>query len=96
MIPPATFEFLVASLKMQAQVQLGILHFGEEKDRPEPQLPLARHAIDMLAMLKEKTKGNLDWPEQRELENSLTELRLQYVQASDSLEKKADTTEAAG
>lgn len=89
-LPPASFGFLVASLRAQAEVQLGLLHFGEEKDRPEPNLPLARHAIDMLAVLQEKTKGNLSWPEQRELENSLTELRVRFVQISGQLAAKAD------
>ena len=50
-LPPATFDFLTASLKMQAEVQLGLFYFGEGKDRPKPNFPLARHSIDMLAML---------------------------------------------
>ncbi len=79
-LPPATFEFLIASLKMQAEVQLGLLHFGEEKDRPAPNLPIARHSIDMLAMLQEKTRGNLSMEEQRMIENSVTELRFRYIQ----------------
>lgn len=83
-LPPASFEFLVLSLRSQAEVQLGLLHFGEEKDRPKPNLPLARHSIDMLGMLAEKTKGNLSMDEQRMLENSLTELRYRFVQAAES------------
>lgn len=79
-LPPANFEFLTASLKMQAEVQLGLVHFGQEKDRPEPNFPLARHSIDMLAMLMEKTKGNLNLEEQRFLENSVTELRFRFIQ----------------
>ncbi|MEZ5352565.1 MAG: DUF1844 domain-containing protein [Bryobacteraceae bacterium] len=86
---PASFEFLVHQLRMQAQVQLGVLHLGAEDERPEPQLPLARHAIDLLAMLVEKTKGNLSWEEQRLVENSLTELRFQYIQAMESAGKRA-------
>ncbi|MDQ6760223.1 MAG: DUF1844 domain-containing protein [Acidobacteriota bacterium] len=78
-LPPATFEFLIASLKMQAEVQLGLLHFGEEKDRPAPNLPVARHSIDMLSMLQEKTRGNLSMEEQRMIENSVTELRFRYI-----------------
>ena len=81
-LPPATFDFLILSLRSQAEIQLGLLHFGEEKDRPKPNLPLARHSIDMLAMLLEKTKGNLTLDEQRMLENSVTELRFRFVQAS--------------
>lgn len=80
-LPPPSFEFLVLSLRSQAEMQLGLLHFGEEKDRPKPKLKLARHTIDLMAMLVEKTKGNLTLEEQRLLENSLTELRFRYVQA---------------
>ncbi|MBM3735974.1 MAG: DUF1844 domain-containing protein [Acidobacteria bacterium] len=82
LLPPPTFEFLIASVRMQVEVQLGLLHLGDETERPEPNLPLARHGIDTLAMLQEKTKGNLTWPEQRELENTLAELRIRFVQVS--------------
>ncbi len=83
LIPPATFEFLVMSLKMQAEMHMGLLHFGEESERPEPNLPLARHFIDMLSVLGDKTQGNLNMEEKRMLENSLTELRFRCVQESD-------------
>jgi hypothetical protein len=88
-IPPPTFDFLVASLGMQAQAHLGLYHFGEEKP-PEPDLAMARHAIDLLAMLAEKTKGNLTIEEERELQNTLTELRFRYVQTAERVaaEKK--------
>ena len=82
-IPPATFEFLVMSLKMQAEMQMGLLHFGEESERQQPNLPLARHFIDTLGVLAEKTKGNLSLEENRLLENSLTELRFRFIQESD-------------
>ena len=87
-LPPPTFEFLTASLKMQAEVQLGLFYLGEEKDRPQPNFPLARHSIDMLSMLMEKTKGNLTTEEQRLLENSLTELRFRYIQVLEQREKQ--------
>jgi len=44
----------------------------------------AKHTIDMLGVLEEKTKGNLTLEERRLLENSLTELRFRYVQATQS------------
>ena len=81
-VPPATFEYLVATFRFQAEIQLGLLHFGEEKDRPEPNLDLARHFIDILAMLQDKTKGNLSLEEQRALENTITELRFRFVQVA--------------
>lgn len=79
-LPPASFAFLILSLRTQAEMQLGLLHFGEEKDRPRPDLEGARHAIDLLAVLQDKTRGNLSLEEQRLLDNSLTELRFRYVQ----------------
>jgi len=88
-LPPATFEFLVLSLKTQSEVQLGLLHFGEEKDRPEPNFPIARHSIDLLAMIQEKTRGNITLEEQRLIENTLTELRFRFVQAREYYQKKA-------
>jgi hypothetical protein len=101
-LPPASFEFLVLSLKMQAEVQLGLMHFGEEKDRPEPNLPLARHSIDMLGVLLEKTKGNLASEEHRLLENAITELRFRYVYVSEqrpapaASEGASESTEQTG
>jgi hypothetical protein len=87
-LPPATFEFFVLSMKMQAEMSMGLVHFGEEADRPKPDLRVARHSIDLLSMIAEKTKGNLSLDEQRLIENSLTELRFRFVQASDSQSKQ--------
>lgn len=88
-LPPPNFEWLVYSLDLGARIALGILHFGDEKDRPKPDLRRAQHSIDMLAMVQEKTRGNLTLEEQRLIENSLTELRFRYVQAADELRKKS-------
>lgn len=81
-IPPASFEYLVATYRFQVEMQLGLLHFEEEEELQEPNFDLARHFIDMLAMLQEKTRGNLSLEEKRGLENTLTELRFRFVQAS--------------
>src|SRR5215470_13490197 len=87
-LPPATFEFLIFSLKTQAEMRLGLLSFGAPEDQEEaPDLPSARHAIDLLAMLHEKTRGNLSLEEQRLIENSLTELRFRFVQVSEEAAK---------
>jgi hypothetical protein len=83
-MPPASFEFLVLSLRTQAEVHLGLLRFDDD-EKPEPDLDMARHAIDLLAILLEKTKGNLEVDERRLLENSVTELRFRFVQVSDEL-----------
>ena len=84
-LPPASFTFLILSLRAQAEMQLGLMSFGEEK--AEPDLMLAKHSIDTMAVLHEKTKGNLSLEEQRLLENSLTELRFRFVQVTDEQAK---------
>lgn len=87
-LPPASFAFLVVSLRAQAEMQLGLMQFGEE-EKSHPDLPLARHTIDLMGMLLEKTKGNLTLEEQRLLENSLTELRFRFVQVSEEASNAA-------
>jgi hypothetical protein len=89
-IPPATFEFLVLSLKMQAEMRL----FGGDQEEGGPDVMAARHAIDLLAMLSDKTRGNLSLEEQRLIENSLTELRFRYVQAVEDASKAKSTGES--
>ena len=86
-LPPASFSFLVLSLRAQAEMQLGLMHFGEE-EKPKPDLMLARHTLDLMAVLLEKTKGNLTLEEQRMLENSVTELRFRYVQIAEESAKQ--------
>ena len=92
-LPPPTFEFLVFSLKTQAEVRLGLLKLGGEEEAPD--LTAARHAIDLLAMIHEKTRSNLSTEEQRLIENSLTELRFRFVQVSESV-GKSKLQESAG
>ena len=93
-LPPPTFEFLVFSLKMQAEMRLGLLGLGEEGEE-KPNLPAARHAIDLLAMIAEKTRGNLSLEEQRMIENSLTELRFRFVSVSEKSAKAPAGSETA-
>ena len=95
-LPPPTFEFLVFSLKTQAEMQMGLYGFGqndEDKDAG-PNFPAARHAIDLLSMIAEKTKGNLSMEEQRLIENALTELRFRYVQVMEKSKASLANTEA--
>jgi hypothetical protein len=91
-LPPASFQFLTVSLRAQAEMQLGLYHLGAEGEKPEPDFALARHTIDTLAVLQEKTKGNLSMDEQLLLENSLTELRFRYVQLLDERKRSAGKT----
>jgi hypothetical protein len=88
-LPPPSFSFIVLSLRAQAQMQLGLMHFGGDDEKPEPDLRIARHTIDLMSILLDKTKGNLELEERRLLENSLTELRFRFVQVSDEVKNAA-------
>lgn len=88
-LPPASFAFLVESIMMQTQMQLGIFSLDGKDEDSVPNLPIASHSIDLLAVLQEKTRGNLTVEEQRLLENGLTELRFRFVQVSDELKRKS-------
>jgi hypothetical protein len=88
-LPPADFDFLIYSLRLQAELSLGLLPVGAMgEEPPPPDLELARHHIDLLAMLQSKTKGNLSIEEQRALDNSVTELRFRFVQAREKTPAK--------
>jgi hypothetical protein len=77
-LPPADFPTLVLSLGSSAMMYLGETESGETGER---NLPMAKHAIDMLTVLEEKTKGNLSPDEAHLLESLLFDLRLRYVEA---------------
>ena len=78
-LPPVDFSGLVLSLAHAAMMHLGQIPDLESGQPTEPNLPLARHAIDTIGMLKGKTTGNLTEEEQRILDGILTDLRLAYV-----------------
>jgi hypothetical protein len=90
-LPPASFEFLVLSMRVQAEIHLGLY---PAPDGARPDLDIARHTIDLLAVLQSKTKGNLSVEEQRLLDNSVTELRFRFIQAAQQ-PKPAATPEPA-
>jgi hypothetical protein len=77
-----SFTAFVVSLARTAAI-----HFGDAVDpitgKPEePNLDGAAQMIDILALLEEKTKGNLTIEERQLLEQVLFELRLRFVEAS--------------
>jgi hypothetical protein len=80
-LPPPDFDFLIYSLRLQAELNLGLLPVGPGDEQASPDFELARHNIDLLAMLQSKTRGNLSIEEQRALDNSVTELRFRFVLA---------------
>ena len=77
-LPPPDFTFLIGSLYVQGAMALGMF-VNPMNNKQEMQPAHAKHAIDLLAMLQEKTKGNLTADESEELETALHELRMIYV-----------------
>ncbi len=80
-LPPVNFSTFILSLNSSALVHLGELPMPGG-DTCNKDLNLARHSIDVLAMLQEKTKGNLTEEEEKLLQHILYDLRMKFVNAS--------------
>lgn len=78
-LPPPTLEFLISTLASQSMVALGAVA-NPFTGKAETDLPQARHFIDMLAMLDEKTRGNRTDRESAVLESLLHQLRMAFVE----------------
>jgi hypothetical protein len=78
-MPPADLSFLIGSIYIQGAMSLGLMANPATK-KAEVQFDQAKYAIDMLAMLDEKTAGNRTPQESEELDALLHELRMAFVQ----------------
>jgi hypothetical protein len=81
-LPPASFPMLVTSLATQALATMG--QIPDPSGKSLVQLDHARHVIDTLAMLEEKTKGNLTPEESQMMTQVLHELRMVFVAVSNA------------
>ncbi len=80
--PPApTFATFVLSLSTSALLQLGAIEDSSNEAAPERDLAMARHTIDILEVLSEKTRGNLDEQEEELLTGVLHDLHMRFVEA---------------
>ncbi len=93
--PPAmSFDQLVQSIYMTAMMQLGAAtHEGQQ---PQVDILGARQSIDMLAVLAEKTKGNLTPEETHLLDSALFELRMAFLEITQALARSAAAKAPAG
>ncbi len=77
-LPEINFSSFLLSLSTSA-----LMHLGEVPDpvtqKVDKNLPLAKQSIDMLGMLKEKTRGNLTADEEKLMDHLLTDLRWRYI-----------------
>ncbi|TWU42095.1 DUF1844 domain-containing protein [Novipirellula artificiosorum] len=76
--PPASFEVLVSMLFTQAMMMLGQMP-DPTTGKANVNKPFAKHYIDTLDMLSEKTKGNLTDSESKMLSEALHAMRMMYV-----------------
>lgn len=79
--PPADLMFLAGSLYVQAMVGMGLIANPISREAKR-QLPQARHAIDLLQVLFDKTQGNRTPQESDGLESMLHELRMTFISVS--------------
>ena len=77
-LPEINFPSFIFSLSSTALFHLGELPDPQTNEKTKD-LSLAKHAIDTIAMLKEKTAGNLTGDEEKFIETVLADLRLRYV-----------------
>lgn len=77
-LPKIDFATFVISLNSSALVQLGVLE-DPTSGQKSKNLPLAKQTIDVLGMLEEKTKGNLNPDEAHMIKSILYDLRILYV-----------------
>jgi uncharacterized protein DUF1844 len=76
-----SFTAFMLSLATTAAVHFGDIADPSTGQRMEPNLVGAAQMIEIIAMLQEKTEGNLSEPEAKLLEELLYELRMRFVQA---------------
>lgn len=77
-LPPLDFSSIVFPFYTQALMKLGIL---QDPSQPqEENLELARRLIDILDLLKDRTKGNLKPDEEKFLEGCLQQLKVHYLE----------------
>ena len=80
-LPPPSFTLLVISLVTQIRICFGDIE-DPGSGKKTLDLDVAKHNIDMLEMLDEKTRGNLTEQEKQLLDSVLYEVRMRYVQLS--------------
>lgn len=77
----ASFSDFLLWMATMIAVQFGDLPHPETGQPLEPNLPAARHFIDIMGMLQEKTAGNLTPPEEKLIDDLLFELRRRFLDA---------------
>lgn len=86
------FMYLIGSFEMSAMMAMGKIK-NPVTDKTERDLHQAQFSIDILDMLKERTEGRLNEYEQKFLENTLGQLKLNYIDEAKKPAESANTEE---
>ena len=84
---PVTFEHVIQSIYLSAMIAMGA--GTEPGQKPRVDILGARQSVDMLSVLQEKTKGNVNEREQRMLQNALFELRMMFLEITNAIAQAA-------
>jgi len=79
-MPDVTFSTFIASLSSSALVHLGEIA-EPSTGQKQANIQMAKHTIDIIGLLQEKTNGNLTKEEDKLIQNVLTDLRMRYLNA---------------
>ena len=90
-LPPPSFPLLLTSMATQALAEMG--QITDPDGKASIRLDYAKHVIDTLGMLEEKTKGNLTREETAMLTQILHELRMAFVAVSRQVAAAGKTSE---
>jgi hypothetical protein len=82
-----SFEHIIQSFYVSAMISMGA--GTEPGQKPRVDILGARQSIDMLALLQEKTKGNLTPREESTLRNVLFELRMMFLEITNAIAQQA-------
>ena len=80
--PPVTFEHLVQQFYVSAMLQMGA---GQEGQRARIDILGAKQTIDLIGILADKTKGNLNDAEDRMLQSVLYEVRMAFLELTNMI-----------
>ncbi len=79
-LPEVNFSTFIFSLSSSTLIHLGLVP-DPTSGKQAVDLPLAKQTIDILSMLKEKTRGNLTQEESKLMDNLIYDLKMRYVEA---------------
>ncbi len=86
------FSNFILSLNASAMIHLGDIPDPNTKERGV-NLHSAKHTVDILELIQDKTRGNLTDEEKKLMDDVIYSLRMRYVQATTTPQKETDSAD---